>query len=168
MKKILKRTSLLLISALMSIAAAQAQKSPQDMDRFIDALMKKMTDAPDHAHQGALVGAGSPRFLVSPFNPDAPIEGGISGAAKGALAGFIPPVVPSGTDSPSTPSKHDGIGVSGRSQAHETLGAMTTVIMRTSHDTRGRLFLALFQGFRFLGNMPITLVLHEAPTGTQE
>ena len=81
---------------------------------------------------GALVGAGSPRFLVSPFNPDAPIEGGISGAAKGALAGFIPPVVPSGTDSPSTPSKHDGIGVSGRSQAHETLGAMTTVIMRTS------------------------------------
>ena len=43
MKKILKRTSLLLISALMSIAAAQAQKSPQDMDRFIDALMKKMT-----------------------------------------------------------------------------------------------------------------------------
>ena len=90
---------------------------------------------------GALVGAGSPRFLVSPFNPDAPIEGGISGAAKGALAGFIPPVVPSGTDSPSTPSKHDGIGVSGRSQAHETLGAMTTVIMRTSEgDIRINLF----------------------------
>ena len=39
---------------------------------------------------GALVGAGSPRFLVSPFNPDAPIEGRISGAAKGALAGFVP------------------------------------------------------------------------------
>ena len=84
---------------------------------------------------GALVGAGSPRFLVSPFNPDAPIEGGISGAAKGALAGFIPPVVPSGTDSPSTPSKHDGIGVSGRSQAHETLGTMTTVIMHTSEGS---------------------------------
>ena len=90
---------------------------------------------------GALVGAGSPRFLVSPFNPDAPIKGGISGAAKGALAGFIPPVVPSGTDSPSTPSKHDGIGVSGRSQAHETLGAMTTVIMRTSEgDIKINLF----------------------------
>ena len=90
---------------------------------------------------GALVGAGSPRFLVSPFHPDAPIEGGISGAAKGALAGFIPPVVPSGTDSPSTPSKHDGIGVSGRSQAHETLGAMTTVIMRTSEgDIKINLF----------------------------
>jgi len=90
---------------------------------------------------GALVGAGSPRFLVSPFNPDAPIEGGISGAAKGALAGFIPPVVPSGTDSPSTPSKHDGIGVSGRSQAHETLGAMTTVIMSTSEgDIKINLF----------------------------
>ena len=90
---------------------------------------------------GALVGAGSPRFLVSPFNPDAPIEGGISGAAEGALAGFIPPVVPSGTDSPSTPSKHDGIGVSGRSQAHETLGAMTTVIMRTSEgDIKINLF----------------------------
>ena len=90
---------------------------------------------------GALVGAGSPRFLVSPFNPDAPIEGGISGAAKGALAGFIPPVVPSGTDSPSTPSKHDGIGVSARSQAHETLGAMTTIIMSTSEgDIKINLF----------------------------
>ena len=81
---------------------------------------------------GALVGAGSPRFLVSPFNPDAPVEGGISGAAKGALAGFVPFGVPSGSGSPSSPSKHDAIGVSGRSQAHETLGTMTTVIMRTS------------------------------------
>lgn len=81
---------------------------------------------------GALVGAGSPRFLVSPFNPDAPVEGGISGAAKGALAGFVPFGVPSGSGSPSSPSKHDAIGVSGRSQAHETLGTMTTIIMNTS------------------------------------
>ena len=81
---------------------------------------------------GALVGAGSPRFLVSPFNPDAPIEGRISGAAKGALAGFVPSGVPSGSSFPSMPSKHDGIGVPGRSQAHETLKTMTTVIMRTS------------------------------------
>ena len=81
---------------------------------------------------GALVGAGSPRFLVSPFNPDAPIEGRISGAAKGALAGFVPSGVPSGSSSPSMPSKHDGIGVPARSQAHETLGTMTTIIMRTS------------------------------------
>ena len=81
---------------------------------------------------GALVGAGSPRFLVSPFNPDAPIEGRISGAAKGALAGFVPSGVPSGSSSPSMPSKHDGIGVPGRSQAHETLGTMTTIIMRAS------------------------------------
>lgn len=84
---------------------------------------------------GALVGAGSPRFLVSPFNPDAPVEGGISGAAKGALAGFVPFGVPSGSGSPSSPSKHDAIGVSGRSQAHETLGTMTTVIMRTSEGS---------------------------------
>ncbi len=84
---------------------------------------------------GALVGAGSPRFLVSPFNPDAPVEGGISGAAKGALAGFVPFGVPSGSGSPSSPSKHDGIGVSGRSQAHETLRTMTTVIMRTSEGS---------------------------------
>lgn len=84
---------------------------------------------------GALVGAGSPRFLVSPFNPDAPVEGGISGAAKGALAGFVPFGVPSGSGSPSSPSKHDGIGVSGRSQAHETLGTMTTIIMRTSEGS---------------------------------
>ena len=90
---------------------------------------------------GALVGAGSPRFLVSPFNPDAPVEGGISGAAKGALAGFVPFGVPSGSGSPSSPSKHDAIGVSGRSQAHETLGAMTTIIMRTSEgDIRINLF----------------------------
>ena len=81
---------------------------------------------------GALVGAGSPRFLVSPFNPDAPVEGGISGAAKGALAGFVPFGVPSGSGSPSSPSKHDAIGVPGRSQAHETLKTMTTIIMRTS------------------------------------
>ena len=90
---------------------------------------------------GALVGAGSPRFLVSPFNPDAPVEGGISGAAKGALAGFVPFGVPSGSGSPSSPSKHDGIGVSGRSQAHETLGTMTTIIMNTSEgDIKINLF----------------------------
>ena len=84
---------------------------------------------------GALVGAGSPRFLVGPFNPDAPVEGGISGAAKGALAGFVPFGVPSGSGSPSSPSKHDAIGVSGRSQAHETLKTMTTIIMRTSEGS---------------------------------
>ena len=90
---------------------------------------------------GALVGAGSPRFLVSPFNPDAPVEGGISGAAKGALAGFVPFGVPSGSGSPSSPSKHDGIGVSGRSQAHETLRTMTTIIMNT---TEGDIKIDLF------------------------
>ena len=90
---------------------------------------------------GALVGAGSPRFLVSPFNPDAPVEGGISGAAKGALAGFVPFGVPSGSGSPSSPSKHDAIGVSGRSQAHETLKTMTTIIMRT---TEGDITIDLF------------------------
>ena len=84
---------------------------------------------------GALVGAGSTRFLVSPFNPDAPVEGGFSGAAKGALAGFVPFGVPSGSGSPSSPSKHGGIGVSGRSQAHETLRNMTTIIMRTSEGS---------------------------------
>ena len=96
------------------------------------AVTLQHTDALGNQAKGALVGAGSPRFLVSPFNPDDPIEGGISGAVKGALAGFVPFGVPSGSGSPSRLSKHDGIGVSGRSQAHETLGAMTTVIMRTS------------------------------------
>lgn len=43
MKAIFKKASLLLMGTLMGIASAQAQKSPQDMDRFIDALMKKMT-----------------------------------------------------------------------------------------------------------------------------
>ena len=55
-----------------------------------------------------------------------------------------------------------------RSQAHETLGAMTTIIMRTSDDNRMWSFLAFFQGFPFLGNLPITLVFHEAPTGTRK
>ena len=45
---------------------------------------------------------------------------------------------------------------------------MTTIIMNTSDDNRGQLFLALFQGFLSLGNLPVTLVFHEAPTGTQE
>ena len=45
---------------------------------------------------------------------------------------------------------------------------MTTVIMRTSDDNRGQLFLALFQGFHFLENLPISLVFHEVPTGTQK
>lgn len=44
---------------------------------------------------------------------------------------------------------------------------MSTIIIRASDDNRGQLFLALFQGFQFLGNLPITLVFHEAPTGTQ-
>lgn len=44
MKKIFKRTSLLLATALIGgTATVQAQKSPQDMDRFIDALMGRMT-----------------------------------------------------------------------------------------------------------------------------
>ena len=124
-----------------------------EMQQKVEALLKQANQLTDQANnlkqqavtlqhadalgnqaKGALVGVGSPRFLVSPFNPDAPIEGGISGAAKGALAGFVPSVVPSGSSSPSMPSKHDGIGVPVRSQAHETLGTMTTVIMRTSKD----------------------------------
>jgi len=43
MKKVFRRTSVLLAAAFLSTAAIQAQKSPQDMDRFIDALMKKTT-----------------------------------------------------------------------------------------------------------------------------
>lgn len=43
MKKIIKNVSTLLVAALMGVATVQAQKAPQDMNRFIDALMKKMT-----------------------------------------------------------------------------------------------------------------------------
>ena len=43
MKAIFKKASLLLLGTLMSLAAVQAQNSPLDMDRFIDALMKRMT-----------------------------------------------------------------------------------------------------------------------------
>ena len=44
MKKVFRRTSVLLAAAFLSTAAIQAQKSPQDMDRFIDALMKKTVE----------------------------------------------------------------------------------------------------------------------------
>lgn len=125
-----------------------------EMQQKVEALLKQANQLTDQANnlkqqavtlqhadalgnqaKGALVGVGSPRFLVSPFNPDAPVEGGISGAAKGALAGFVPFGVPSGSGSPSSPSKHDAIGVSGRSQAHETLRNMTTIIMHTSEGS---------------------------------
>lgn len=44
MKKYFRRTGLLLAALLMSVSAnMQAQKASQDMDQFIDALMKKMT-----------------------------------------------------------------------------------------------------------------------------
>lgn len=59
-------------------------------------------------------------------------------------------------------------GTTTRSQAYETLGAMTTIIMRTSHDNCDRLFSALFQGFLSLGNLSVTLIFHEAPTGTRK
>jgi hypothetical protein len=45
---------------------------------------------------------------------------------------------------------------------------MTTIIMRTSDDNRMWSFLALFQGFQFSGNLPISLVFHEASTGTRK
>ncbi|WP_418698215.1 beta-glucosidase BglX [Bacteroides sp.] len=44
MNNIFRKTSLLLVAALLTVATTvQAQKSPQDMDRFIDALMRRMT-----------------------------------------------------------------------------------------------------------------------------
>ena len=125
-----------------------------EMQQKVEALLKQANQLTDQANnlkqqavtlqhadalgnqaKGALVGVGSPRFLVSPFNPDAPIEGGISGAAKGALAGFVPYGVPSGSGSPSSPSKHGGVGGSGRAQAPETLRNMTTIIMHTSEGS---------------------------------
>ena len=120
---------------------------------------------------GALVGAGAPRYLVSPLDPDAPFGKGISGARRGAMAGLIRSGATGGagsTPGSASSSKRDGRTPLPRSQARETLKTMTTVIMRTSDDNRGQLFLALFQGFLSLGNLPVTLVFHEAPTGTQE
>lgn len=64
--------------------------------------------------------------------------------------------------------RHSRNRTTGRFQTHETLKTMTTIIMRTSDDNSPWSFLALFQGFRFLGNLTITLVFHEAPTDTQE
>ena len=40
---IYKKLSLLILFFATGLLTASAQKSPQDMDRFIDALMKKMT-----------------------------------------------------------------------------------------------------------------------------
>ena len=43
MNKRTKKLTILLALLLMGVTGMQAQKSPQDMNRFIDALMKKMT-----------------------------------------------------------------------------------------------------------------------------
>lgn len=43
MKKVFRKASLLAVAVLMVATGIQAQESPQDMDRFINALMKKMT-----------------------------------------------------------------------------------------------------------------------------
>ena len=64
--------------------------------------------------------------------------------------------------------RHSRNRTTGRFQAHETLKTMTTIIMRSSHDNRVWSFLALFQGFPILRNLPISLILHEAPTGTRK
>ena len=98
-------------------------------------FMKKLKPTTDAEKPGALVGAGAPRYLVSPFNPDAPFENGISGAAKGAMAGVIRSGAtggPGSTPESVASSKHDGRTALPRSQAHETLKTMTTIIMRTS------------------------------------
>ena len=98
-------------------------------------FMKKLKPTTDAEKPGALVGAGAPRYLVSPFNPVAPFENGISGAAKGAMAGVIRSGAtggPGSTPESVASSKHDGRTALPRSQAHETLGTMTTIIMRTS------------------------------------
>ena len=89
---------------------------------------------------GALVGAGSPRFLVVPSTPTprSRVESQVQLKVPWPVScrsGSRP------TGFPSSPSKHDGIGVSARSQAHETLGAMTTVIM---HTTEGSITINLF------------------------
>ena len=108
-------------------------------------FMKKLKPTTDAEKPGALVGAGAPRYLVSPFNPDAPFENGISGAAKGAMAGVIRSGAtggPGSTPESVASSKHDGRTALPRSQAHETLGTMTTIIMRTSEgDMRMMLLL---------------------------
>ena len=107
-------------------------------------FMKKLKPTTDAEKPGALVGAGAPRYLVSPFNPDAPFENGISGAAKGAMAGVIRSGAtggPGSTPESVASSKHDGRTALPRSQAHETLGTMTTIIMRTSEgDIKINLF----------------------------
>lgn len=50
----------------------------------------------------------------------------------------------------------------------ETRTKAIELILGTTDDNRSQLFMALFQGFPFLGSLPITLVFHEAPTGTRE
>ena len=101
-------------------------------------LRSKMHPAEKDAEKsGALVGTSAPRFLVSPLDPDAPFGNGFTGAAKGAAAGLIR----SGAAGASGLSRQDGRTVLPQSQAHETLGTMTTIIMRT---TEGDIKIDLF------------------------
>ena len=101
-------------------------------------LRSKMHPAEKDAEKsGALVGTGAPRFLVSPLDPDAPFGNGFTGATKGAAVGLIR----SGAAGASGLSRQDGRTVLPRSQAHETLKTMTTIIMRT---TEGDIKIDLF------------------------
>ena len=62
---IYKKLSLLILFFATGLLTASAQKSPQDMDRFIDALMKKMTTE-EKIGQLNLPVTDKPRAATSP------------------------------------------------------------------------------------------------------
>ena len=64
---IYKKLSLLILFFATGLLTASAQKSPQDMDRFIDALMKKMTTEEKIGQLNLPVtGEDKPRAATSP------------------------------------------------------------------------------------------------------
>ena len=84
-----------------------------------DTLMKQMTDT-SSVEKGALVGAGSPRYLVSPYNADGSLRLDNKGVVLGAFSGR------NGKKSPEHMEKSE---------------TMTTIIMRTSEgDIKINLF----------------------------
>ncbi len=84
-----------------------------------DTLMRQMTDA-SSIEKGAFVGAGSPRYLVSPYNADGSLRLDNKGVVLGAVPGQ------SGKKSP---------------ERMEKSRTMTTIIMRTSEgDIKINLF----------------------------
>lgn len=122
--------------------------------------------APAPARVGALVGAGSPRYFVSPYNPDGTLDTNKLGAVLGASA------TQAGQNGPEGMEESEDMTTVIMRTSHDdgpsgTLGSMTTVIMRTTHENVRVVLPRLFPDTpetRFFASLPapVTRILQNA------